>query len=71
MKKKRHWTDTLDDRMSELMRKEKEFDELQEKYWELLHAVESKYQNESRHETALRYIKQVESTDGRAYRSAV
>jgi len=34
----------------------KEISELKNKYNELLFAVESKFQNESRHETALRYI---------------
>ena len=32
----------------------------EEKYYELLHAVESKFDGETRHETALRYIKQAE-----------
>lgn len=32
-----------------------------EKYRELMMAVKSKYPNESRHETALRYIKEAES----------
>ncbi len=37
-----------------------DFDEKSKKYYELLYAVESKYENETRHETALRYIKSVE-----------
>lgn len=37
---------------------------IEEKYYELLYAVGNKYPNESRHETALRYIKEAEiSTD--------
>jgi hypothetical protein len=35
-------------------------DELEKKYYELLYAVGKKYPNESRHETALRYIKERE-----------
>jgi len=34
-----------------------------EKYSELIYAVSSKYPGESRHETALRYIRQAESAD--------
>lgn len=30
-------------------------------YYQLIHAVESKYPGESRHETALRYIREAES----------
>lgn len=37
-------------------------DEL-EKYNELILAVETKYPNESRHETALRYIREAENKD--------
>ncbi len=33
----------------------------EDKYYELLYAVETKYPNESRHETALRYIKEAET----------
>ncbi len=36
-------------------------DELRAKYNELLDAVEGKYPNESRHETALRYIREYET----------
>lgn len=36
--------------------------ELSAKYFELLYAVESKHPGESRHETALRYIRQAERT---------
>lgn len=36
-------------------------EELEKKYSELLYAVENKYPNENRHETALRYIKQMQS----------
>jgi len=35
-----------------------------EKYSELLMAVENKYKNETRHETALRYIKEHENKSG-------
>ena len=35
--------------------------ELQEKYSQLLSAVERKFPGETRHETALKYIRQVES----------
>jgi hypothetical protein len=41
-----------------------EIDEYKKKYEELLYAVMSKFPNESRHETALRYIKQAETHDG-------
>lgn len=34
-----------------------------EKYNELILAVETKYPNESRHETALRYIREAENKD--------
>ena len=37
-------------------------DELSSKYYELLYAVECKNPGESRHETALRYIREAEST---------
>lgn len=33
----------------------------EDKYYELLYAVGTKYPNESRHETALRYIKEAEA----------
>ncbi len=32
-------------------------------YWQLIYAVESKFPNETRHETALRYIRQSENQD--------
>lgn len=38
-------------------------DELQTKYHELLYGVASKFPNESRHETALRYILNAENHD--------
>lgn len=41
----------------------REVGELQAKYNELLLSVGNKYPGESRHETALRYIKQAETTD--------
>lgn len=34
---------------------------VQEKYNELIYAVREKFENESRHETALRYIRQAEN----------
>ena len=34
---------------------------IESKYWELIWAVETKYPDESRHETALRYIKEAEN----------
>jgi hypothetical protein len=37
------------------------YDEISKLYNELIHAVCKKYPNESRHETALRYIKQAEN----------
>lgn len=40
--------------------KMKELDKRSEKYYELLYAVESKFPNESRHDTALRYIQEAE-----------
>jgi hypothetical protein len=43
--------------------------ELQEKYNELIMAVETKFPNESRHETALRYIKSAELGSLEASRS--
>ena len=43
-------------------RKNKRIEELQEKYSELIMAVAQKFPDESRHETALRYIQQREST---------
>jgi hypothetical protein len=39
---------------------------IQEPYWELLYAVESKHPGETRHETALRYIRQAEEFPVRA-----
>ena len=36
-----------------------------QKYHELVYAVASKYPNETRHETALRYIKNAESSKGK------
>ena len=35
-------------------------EELEQKYYELIYAVENKFPNETRHETALRYIKACE-----------
>lgn len=41
-----------------------QLESLREKYNELLYAVGNKYPNESRHQTALRYIKQAETSSG-------
>ena len=38
----------------------KDLEEIRDKYFELIMQVESKYPNESRHETALRYIREAE-----------
>ena len=37
--------------------------EVEHLYYELLWAVENKYPDETRHETALRYIKEAENRD--------
>lgn len=37
------------------------YNELRAKYDELIYAVECKYEGETRHETALRYIRQAEA----------
>jgi hypothetical protein len=47
--------------VSEMHNKEQHLKRLREKYNELIFAVVKKYPNETRHETALRYIKQAES----------
>ena len=39
-----------------------QIDDLEQKYHELIYAVENKHPNETRHETALRYIKACEIT---------
>lgn len=44
--------------MEELVQKYKD---ISVKYYELIYAVGNAYPNESRHETALRYIKEAES----------
>lgn len=41
--------------------------ELEAKYYELLYAVGNKYPGESRHETALRYIKDAEAPESIDY----
>ncbi len=41
---------------------EKEYFILLDKYNELIYAVERKFDNESRHETALRYIRETENS---------
>jgi len=44
--------------------------EIEEKYQELIMAVEKKYEGETRHETALRYIRRAESNDYGAARNS-
>jgi hypothetical protein len=44
-------------RMKQMHKSRKELEKL---YYELLYAVERKFENESRHETALRYIREAE-----------
>jgi len=44
-----------------IFRLAKESDELKKKYNELIMAVERKWDGETRHETALKYIKQAEA----------
>jgi len=39
-------------------------EELEKKYYELIYAVATKHPNESRHETALRYIREREEHAG-------
>jgi hypothetical protein len=39
------------------------YKDLSDKYYELLGAVGNKYPDETRHETALRYIRQAENKD--------
>ena len=41
----------------------KDYEKIQQKYMELLYAVQSKWMDESRHETALRYIRQAQQGD--------
>jgi hypothetical protein len=43
----------------------READRLSSLYHEILNAVETKYEGESRHETALRYIKERESSNNK------
>ena len=45
--------------------------EMETKYCELLYAVSIKWEGESRHQTALRYIQNAESTTGNAVAKAV
>jgi len=44
--------------------------EVETKYYELLYAVAVKWEGESRHQTALRYIRNAESTTGNAIAKA-
>ena len=44
--------------------------ELQAKYYELLYGVGSKFPNETRHETALRYIQNAETHNNRPAKAA-
>lgn len=48
------------ERITETFVKYSEVKNLEEKYLELLYAVESKHNGETRHETALKYIQQAE-----------
>jgi hypothetical protein len=43
---------------------QKEMREIKDKYQELILAVENKHQGETRHQTALRYIKNAEKSSG-------
>ena len=45
-----------------IVRRDK-YENLSDNYYELLWAVSSKYENETRHQTALRYIKQAEAKE--------
>jgi len=47
--------------MSKLIQKIEELEERADMHSELLYAVQRKFEGETRHETALRYIKQAES----------
>ena len=47
--------------MSQTNKRARKSNELRKKYGELLLAVISKFPNETRHETALRYIKEAEN----------
>ena len=56
--------------ISEKDKLQSEHAEIQKKYNELLHAVGRKYPNESRHETALKYIKNAEKDDDKTAKCA-
>ncbi len=58
------WLDEIELLRQQLAACERQRDELKadaERYQELLYAVQRKFPNESRHETALRYIKHAEA----------
>ena len=58
---KHHWHGEYTDEISPEMRELKqERDEIKKKYYELIMVVATKHPNESRHQTALRYITQQE-----------
>ena len=46
----------------EIAKQQAEIDELKGKYYELLYAVANKFPDETRHQTALRYIQNAENT---------
>jgi hypothetical protein len=50
---------------------QREYFTLLDKYNELIYAVERKFDNESRHQTALRYIRETENTKKEPQQSAV
>jgi hypothetical protein len=66
------WQDELRAQLAEAQAKTKWIEEemkltlheLHEKYYELVYCVASKFPNESRHETALRYIRNAEAYSG-------
>ena len=49
--------------MSRLTDAIEDLEDRADKYYDLLYAVQSKFPNETRHETALRYIQNAESHD--------
>ena len=52
--------DLVKSQQDEIVRQQEELSRLREAYNELLYSVSTKYPDESRHETALRYIRQAE-----------
>ena len=53
--------DADDEKDEHIIELESEIAELRKDYMELIYAVATKYPNETRHETALRYIQEYES----------